>query len=282
MSHIVCLIPSFNAKHTIAEVVVKCRRVTSFVVVYDDGSTDCTAEIAEACGAIVIQEKINYGKGYALKQLFEYMKNHKPEMDHSNFVVVTLDSDMQHDPEDIPKLIDEMKKTGAEIVVDSRTKKSKFRTAGGKILNGFSRKEIDMQSGFRAYCWQAILDIEVKELGFGVDQQILDDLIEKGYRNIRTVKVGTKYDEYSHTQNPAKHFLEVLSYNFLRKPLRSFGILGIFGVILGTVFIFQVVHSWTITKELALGTFLFAMLSMILGSFVFFVGLILHVLRSRR
>jgi len=63
-------IPAYNEELTIAKVVLRARRHVDRVIVCDDGSSDMTAEIAEACGAEVIRHERNMGKGAAMQSLF--------------------------------------------------------------------------------------------------------------------------------------------------------------------------------------------------------------------
>lgn len=156
-----------------------------------------------------------------------------------------------------------------------------FRRLGGGVLNLFSSRKVDVQSGFRVYSWEALRQIEVKTDGYGVDQQILDDLMGKGLR-VRQVPVSTKYDKYSHVKNPLSHFYEVFNYIFFRKPLLHLGVTGLLAFLAGVFGLVRVVQTYEATEQLALGTFLFSTTVLLLGALTFFVGLILYVLESRR
>ena len=80
----------------------------------DDGSSDYSARIAEECGAKVFTHRVNRGYGGALKTLFAKAK----EMDVDALVI--LDSDGQHEPSDIPLLLDPILSEQADIVIGSR------------------------------------------------------------------------------------------------------------------------------------------------------------------
>jgi len=69
------------------------------VVVCDDGSTDNTAKLAKDSGAIVISQK-NQGYGAAIATLFEYARKENAQ------IMITLDGDGQHNPDQIPLLLD--------------------------------------------------------------------------------------------------------------------------------------------------------------------------------
>ncbi len=109
-------IPAFNEEKTIAKIVIGAQKYAQLVVVCDDGSTDLTAEIAERLGAVVVRHKKNLGYGGALQSLFKRARELQAD------VLVTLDSDGQHDPEEIPQLIKPIEDGVAEVVFGSRFK----------------------------------------------------------------------------------------------------------------------------------------------------------------
>jgi len=274
---VVALIPAYNCENTIAKVVLRAMKYVDLVIVYDDGSTDDTLKIAEAIGAEVWGGVKNRGKGFALSQLFQKAKKYTPQ------AIVTLDADGQHIADEIPKLLKPLKSDECDVVVGKRIGISKFRQVGAKILNFLvtSSRKYDAQSGFRAYNWKAIQEVEVKTEGFAVDQQVLLDLKNKGLR-IKEVEVATKYDKYSNVKNPIGHFLEVFNFFFLRRPLLNLGSLGLIGFVIGLWKIWEVINTWNLYQEFAIGTFLFSMLTIILGALAFFTGIILHVILSVR
>ncbi|HIE15023.1 TPA: glycosyltransferase family 2 protein, partial [Candidatus Bathyarchaeota archaeon] len=114
------LIPAFNEEETVGEVVREAKEYGT-VIVLDDGSKDKTKEIAEQEGAIVFSHSENRGLGCALRTLFaialkneEYVKkfcktNPISLKELPDFkTLVTLDSDGQHDPKDLPKLVNSL------------------------------------------------------------------------------------------------------------------------------------------------------------------------------
>jgi len=272
-SKIIVLIPAYNAVHTIAEVIFKSKECAGKVIVYNDGSTDDTSYVASNCGAMVLEEKKNRGKGYALKRLFEYAKA-LPDAEESIFV--TIDADMQHNPRDIPNLVKSILSGEFDVVCGVRQNSQIHRRIANKFLDMMSKNK-ESQMGLRAYSYVAIKDLQIETDGFGVDSEIMMRL-----SNFRTghVSVWVEYDRYSHKKNPISHFVEVFNFLFFRRPLLNLGIFGLFLASVGLYFIFNVIQTFNAQKGLALGTFLGGMLLTILGTLIFFVGVILHAVKN--
>lgn len=281
----IALVPAYNSVHTIAEVVLKTKEVVDMVIVFDDGSTDDTAYIAEKCGAKLIKSDRNRGKGFALRELFDSARKWYPE------VTVTLDADMQHNPRDIPKLIQPILEDRADVAIATREKIPKLRSFGNKLLDyistvSFLRKlykieSKETQSGFRAYSAKTLKKIDITTHGFGVDSEIYMKLKKLGMR-FWFVPVGVRYDKYSHKKNPVSHFMQVFNFIFLKRPLLHLGLLGAIGFLTGLFGLVDVVNWWNVHQELAIGRLLFSMTVLLLGTLTFFVGLIIHVIRSEK
>jgi len=265
----IIFIPAYNCEYTIGKVVLKAKKY-GMVVVYDDGSTDLTGTIAEKVGAFVRRGTVNRGKGFALKKLFE-------EFGSCGRIVVTLDGDDQHNPDEIPKLIEPIVKGECDVTVGKRINQPKIRKTVGTLLNLFSNRKLDVQSGFRAYSPKILHKIKITEYGFGVDQQILDCLLKQGIK-IKQVPIHAKYNRYSHSKNPVTHIKQIFRYLFFENPLLTFGIVGLLFSSLGILGIAHTIVTWNRYRELALGTLLISLSTIQIGSLIFFVGVIIHVI----
>lgn len=249
---IVAGIPAYNEEKSIAKVILLTQNHVDRVIVCDDGSTDLTAEIAQALGAVVVGHEGNFGYGAAIRSLFKQAKSLNAD------VMITLDADGQHDPEDIPKLLKSIENNEADIVIGSRFLEKaeneipRYRRLGIKLLkkmsNGALKDKIsDAQSGFRAYNKKAIRNLELQEDGMGVSAEIL---MKAGRENFKVVEVpvGISYKGIkTSTHNPFRHGLNVMSAIFRliahERPLEFLGVPGtvlfLAGVLMAIVFHYQ-------------------------------------------
>jgi len=110
------VIPAFNEAQTIAAVLQRLREVAPEVdrLVVTDGSRDGTPEAVRSMGERHLELVCNVGYGRALQAGILYA------MRRSYDVVVTLDADGQHDPRDVPRLVQELEASGADVVIGSR------------------------------------------------------------------------------------------------------------------------------------------------------------------
>lgn len=270
-------IPAYNEEKTIARVVLLTRKYVDKIIVCDDGSTDLTADIAEGLGAIVIKHKKNKGYGAALKNLFQ--KARALDAD----ILVTVDGDGQHDPEEIPNIIRPLEEGEADITIGSRflgkqmNEVPAYRRVGVKVItkmsNGQHENKIsDAQSGFRAYNRKAIQSLAILENGMGVSAEILLRARDKGLR-IKEMPATIKYKGLeTSTHNPWRHGLSVIM-SILRlvveeRPLFYLGIPGtvlfLSGLAVGINFYYNYVRGRFLSNDLfgAIALILFGSLAL--------------------
>jgi glycosyltransferase involved in cell wall biosynthesis len=279
-------LPAYNEGRYIGSLVLQAKQYAEEVIVVDDGSRDQTSRIAELAGAIVIRHQGNKGKGAAIQSILAEAKKRTPD------ILVLLDADGQHDPEEIPFLTKAIS-DGYDIAIGSRTiRRSRipiYRRAGQKVLSYATRilareKLSDTESGFRALSKKAISVIQLKENGFAAEAEMISDATQKGLKIIE-VPISIIYTEDGSTLNPLKHGVGNLNRIMVmiseRRPLLFFGLAGGILMALGIVAGFMVIKTYSPSYVLATGTALLSMLLITIGILSVFAGLILGVLSKR-
>ncbi|WP_292381613.1 glycosyltransferase family 2 protein [Methanosarcina sp. UBA289] len=292
--NVTVILPAFNEEVSIGSVVLLTRYYADSVIVVDDGSSDRTAEIARKAGAEVIVHEVNKGKGAALKTGFAAAD------DLGADIIVTMDSDGQHNPAEIPKLIEPIIKGEADMVNGSRylngldKNTPAYRRVGQTILDEVTNLNsglhiTDSQSGFRAFSASTKDIFRFKAQGMAIESEMLADAGKSGLR-IAEVEIGVRYDVDCSTEHPIKHgfgvLLMILKDIEFNKPLYYLTVpgaaLGIGGIIMGALFL----REFVIGKNLYFGPTILMVLFIIVGSFMALTGILLHsisaILRDSR
>jgi glycosyltransferase involved in cell wall biosynthesis len=220
----VCLlIPAYNEARTIGQVVSKARKIIGSIVVVDDGSQDATAQIAQDSGAFVLKHQVNSGKGAALRTGFQYA------LDHGYDAVITMDSDGQHDVDDIPKFLEafeeKLRSLSLGIIIGSRMQDISTMPAVRKFTNKLTsfvgsllaHQELkDSQSGFRLISSDVLRVVELETSGYEMESELLIKASRSGFR-ITSVPIKTIYGQEVSKINPM-----VDTCRFFRLLFRSF------------------------------------------------------------
>ncbi len=264
--------------------VKKTLRYVDKVIVCDDGSTDNTAALAKKAGAIVISHKTNLGYGASISTLFDYCRKNNAE------IMVTLDGDGQHNPDQILDLINVISKHNVDVVIGSRSLKDEkdlpgYRKTGIKIItaainSATNLKVTDSQSGFRAYSKTAIDLIHPSESGMSVSTEILLKISNNGL-SIAEVPIAVSYKGNTSTEHPVSHGAHVigttLKYVSIKHPIYFYGLPGVllfvFGLVLGISFLDNYLdpHEPKVLYGLMLGS----IISVLLGSMMSITSILL-------
>ncbi len=285
-SKILVAIPAFNEGATIGSVVLKARQFASEVIVVDDGSSDDTAETAALAGAHVIQHARNLGKGFAIRSAWLYAREHAAE------AFVLLDGDHQHDPNDIPRLVETVLSGNSDVVIGVRWGKTSgmpmHRRVGKRALDYATAAATkhgmltDSQSGYRVFSLKAVLALEPTENGLSIESQMLLEAQEKGLR-ISEVDIDARYDLDGSTLAPGKHGASVLGRIVTlvseKRPLFFFGVSGMGLLLIAAVFGVTVLQTYYATHAFAIGYAFIVVSFGIVGIVSIFIGITLNALR---
>ena len=137
------LMPTYNNGGTLRDVVERVLNYCADVIVVNDGCTDDSAEILASFGdrITVVDYGQNRGKGYALKQGFKKAK--QMGFDYA----LTIDSDGQHFPEDIPLFVEALEQHPGALIVGSRNLNQENMPGGNTFANKFSNFWFKIQTG---------------------------------------------------------------------------------------------------------------------------------------
>lgn len=208
----IAAIPCFNEGQFISDIVTKALKYVDKVIVVDDGSTDNTSEAAQAVGAEVIRHRERQGAGAATRSAFETAKTSNAG------ILVTLDGDGQHNPDEIPRVLAPVLRNGADLVIGSRFLKPdinvpRYRKFGIDVITwlynlGSNVRVSDSQSCFRAHSRRLFEAVDITEKGFGFSVQVLIKARQKGFV-ITEVPISCVYHSQGSSLNPIAHGLGV-------------------------------------------------------------------------
>lgn len=289
---IVAGIPAYNEEKTIAHVILIAQKHADIVVVCDDGSSDLTREIASKLGAVVIRHEKNRGYGAALQSLFKKAKELNAD------VLVTFDSDGQHDPAEIPRLIKPIEDGDAEVVLGSRFMDEKgtadmpaYRQLGVKVItklsNGSGKNAVsDAQSGFRAYSKIAMEKLSsISEDGMSASIEIIRAINKSGLK-VYEVPVSCSYDNAAgvktSTENPLKHgasiIMSIVKLVVEDKPTTYLGIPGIISLVAGVFFGVWMLNLYGIEHRIVTNIALAAIAFVFIGFFLLSTAITLYAM----
>lgn len=287
---VLALIPCFNEEATIASLVIKTKKYVDTVLIVDDGSKDDTVEMAQEAGATVVAHEKNRGKAAAIKTGFLYA------LDHGYDYVITLDGDGQHNPEEIPLLLNKMIEGKVDIAIGIRfgnsTEMPWWRKIGKRVLDyatsfGSGGFVTDSQSGFRGFNTRALQKITPRLSGdeFSIESEQLIRAHDYGL-SVGNARISCRYNGLGRTstKGSASHGFSVLSYVIWlvaeKRPLLFIGVPGFFFVLLGLILGIYTLQLYNQTHVFIIPYAIVVSIFVMLGALAMFMGLMLNVLPS--
>jgi len=184
------IIPVYNEELTIGDIIDRVKKsvqqtgLKSEIIVVDDRSYDRSLEVAKKHGVKIYTLKEHLGKGYALRAGFAKGKGD---------IIVTIDSDGSHRPEELPEILEPILQDQADLVIGSRYQNHKHVAArwlnafGVQIFNYFIQMLTgvaitDSQSGYRAMKREVLKSQKPKSGGYEIESEMLVKTAKKKFR----------------------------------------------------------------------------------------------------
>ncbi len=287
---IIVAIPAYNEEVAVGSIVLRSLKYAEKVIVIDDGSKDRTSEIAKLAGADVIVHEANMGKGKGIKEAFEYACKHNAE------VLVLIDGDGQHDPDEMPLLIEPILSDEADLVNGSRfiekngNSVPRYRRVGQEVLTvitniGSRRKITDTQNGFRAFSRRAFNCFSFEHTNMAIESEMIIDAANAGMR-IKEVQICVRYDVAGSTYNPVVHGLTVMASTIKlvtqRRQMLFFGTSGTLLLLAGIALVFLEISVADAAKSTSMIYATVGMFCIALGPVCIFSGMVLSYIQSMR
>jgi len=182
------VIPAKNEASSLAEIINGCKQFTNNIIVSDGNSKDNTRDIAAKLNAKVIIDP-GKGKGSGIRVCIEHIADKD--------IIVFIDADGSHDPNDIPRLVKPIQDGIADHVTGSRLLGGSSELHGGFdefmrltgssfitfcINHKFKMRLSDSQNGFRAIRGEVLKNLDLKESITTIEQEMIIKTLRKKYR----------------------------------------------------------------------------------------------------
>lgn len=287
MAKVAVLIPCYNEEKTIEKVVLDYRKALpeADIYVYNNNSTDNTAEIARACGAIVRNE-YRQGKGNVIRSMFR-------EIEADCYLMI--DGDDTYPAENAREMVDAVLNREADMVIGDRLSstyftenKRKFHNFGNvlvrKLINSlFGSKVNDVMTGYRAFSRTFVKSFPVLSKGFEIETEMTIHAVDKKFLlkeiavNYRDRPEGS--ESKLNTVSDGMKVLKTIVRLFKEYcPMKFFGILSAFFFLLSLGLFIPVLVGYVQTGLVEkFPTLIVSGVSAVCGLLTLFTGIMLDV-----
>ena len=291
MDKIAVLIPCYNESKTVEKVVSDFKNALpeATIYVYDNNSTDNTAELAQQAGAIVRHE-YQQGKGNVIRRMFR-------EIDAECYIMT--DGDDTYPAEYAREMTNKVLEKNVDMVVGDRLSstyfeenKRPFHNMGNSIvrksINFLFKSEIkDIMTGYRAFSYQFVKSFPVLSKGFEIETEMSIHAIDKNmyidnviieYRD-RPAGSESKLNTYS---DGFKVLMTIFRLYRTYKPMRFFGFIAFIFALISTCFLIPVLITYAETGLVPnFPTLIVCGFVMLTALISLFTGVILQTLRQK-
>jgi UDP-N-acetylglucosamine---dolichyl-phosphate N-acetylglucosaminyltransferase len=204
-NNIAAVIPFFNESRTINQIISRTLQYVDHIIAVDDGSTDDYSDnIPQENNVTLLKYDVNRGKGFALAEGL------KKGVEKGFKKLITIDADLQHNPDEIPLLISALAES--DIVIGNRLGNLSdmpfHRILSNKITSFLlslktGQKILDSQCGFRAYNSNVINSVKTNKDGYEAESEMIIKASRKGFK-IAFVNISTIYGDEESKMSPVK------------------------------------------------------------------------------
>ncbi|MHB8155633.1 MAG: glycosyltransferase family 2 protein [Candidatus Omnitrophota bacterium] len=217
------IIPTYNESRAIAALINQITKLGLEVIIIDDGSVDDTVKIATACGAKVLANLRNMGKGASL------IKGYNFALQQGFDAVISMDGDGQHSCDDLLAFIQKARNSQSALIVGNRMGMTKGMPVLRMITNLLISKFIslivkqhipDTQCGFRLAKKELLARIDLSTSKYETESEVLIKAAHLGFK-IESIPVKTIYSGGKSQINPlvdTLRFLRFMILEFIRPP----------------------------------------------------------------
>jgi glycosyltransferase involved in cell wall biosynthesis len=287
---IAVLVPCMNEALTITQVIKDFQESlpNASIYVYDNNSTDDTAKVAENAGAIVREEK-RPGKGNVVRRMFSEI-----EAD----IYIMVDGDDTYDAKNAQKIVEELIKTGSDMVVGARQGASEKHqraghAAGNKIFNIiyttlFGREFTDIFSGYRAFTRRFVKSFPALSAGFEIETELS---VHASQLRLPVSEIPFPYSDrpdgseskLSTFKDGIKIMKTIIVLLKEYKPIYFFGIIGLLGALLSVALSIPIFIEFTKTGQvLKMPTAILCTGIMVISMLTITAGVVLDSIRRFR
>jgi glycosyltransferase involved in cell wall biosynthesis len=237
----------------------------------------------------VIRHEKNLGYGAAIQSLFRRTRELNAD------VLITLDADGQHDPDEIPALLKPILKENADIAVGSRFLGKERRLEDAPLYRRLGVKAItkligfavtgqmsDAQHGFRAYCRKALEGLRLFEDGMGVSVEIL---LKASEQELRVIEVpmhcnykGLETSTHGSLRHGVNIVMSIARLMGEEKPLLFFGMPGAVSLLVGVLFGVWMMQIYALEHQIVTNIALASITFVLIGLFAIFTAITLHTI----